>query len=84
MKQKVFVALTAVMFASHDGLVLAEVYGPTQDEIDAYVDAENVKRAHLRGCSLKKENADKVLVQYATEEKVGDTYGRVRVFVPEN
>ena len=53
MKQKVFVALTAAMLASHDGLVLAEVEGPTQAEIDAYVAEETAYDEHLRGCSWK-------------------------------
>ena len=73
----VFVALTAAMLASRDGLVLAQ--GPTQAEIDAYVAEQTANAADLRECDLEVAS-----VQYAAEVDDGATYERARVRVPKS
>ena len=85
LKDAVFVAFTAAIMASLDGLVLAAA--PSQDDIDAYVleqaGGDSPLAKDLRDCEIF-GTGDEASTNYALATDDGDTYERARVRVPKS
>ena len=85
LKDAVFVAFTAAIMASLDGLVLAAV--PSQAEIDAYVleqaGGDSPLAKDLRDCEIF-GTGDEASTNYALASDDGASYERARVRVPKS